>query len=248
MKRSPIVLAAIKSLVSVDHGESVTTSQVIAEKFGKRHSHVLRAIENLECSNEFNERNFGLVDYIDAKGEKRPMYRITRDGFAFLVMGFTGSQAAAWKEKFLAAFNWQADEITRLRYLHATPNWQQARIEGKAARHGETDVIKLFVAYATSQGSRSACQYYMAITKATNRALFFVEQAVGKGFRDSLTASQLASIAMAERIVERALLEAMARKMFYRDAYRLVADRLQQFAGFVGQSVPGREVRLLEAA
>lgn len=34
-----------------------------------------------------------------------PAYRLTRDGFAFLAMGFTGKKAAAWKERFLEAFN-----------------------------------------------------------------------------------------------------------------------------------------------
>ncbi|MDE7065143.1 MAG: Rha family transcriptional regulator, partial [Desulfovibrionaceae bacterium] len=58
-------------------------------------------MSNLECSTEFNERNFAPVEYKDAKGEMRPAYRLTRDGFAFLAMGFTGKKAAAWKEKFL---------------------------------------------------------------------------------------------------------------------------------------------------
>ena len=59
----------------------------------------------MECSPEFNERNFAPVGYKDAKGEIRPAYRLTRDGFAFLAMGFTGKKAAAWKERFLEAFN-----------------------------------------------------------------------------------------------------------------------------------------------
>jgi anti-repressor protein len=33
------------------------------------------------------------------------MYYITRDGFSFLVMGFTGSRAARFKEDFINAFN-----------------------------------------------------------------------------------------------------------------------------------------------
>jgi hypothetical protein len=33
-----------------------------------------------------------------------PAYRITRDGFVFLAMGFTGAKAAQWKEAFMAAF------------------------------------------------------------------------------------------------------------------------------------------------
>ena len=38
-------------------------------------------------------------------GQTYPAYRLTRDGFAFLAMDFTGKKAAAWKERFLEAFN-----------------------------------------------------------------------------------------------------------------------------------------------
>ncbi|MDE4303647.1 phage regulatory protein/antirepressor Ant [Phaeobacter gallaeciensis] len=82
-----------------------TTSRIIAEKFGKAHKDVLRAIRNLECSAEFNERNFAPVEYLDAKGQARTEYSVSRDGFTFLAMGFTGKEAAAWKEKFISAFN-----------------------------------------------------------------------------------------------------------------------------------------------
>lgn len=37
-------------------------------------------------------------NYTDTKGEKRPMYEITKDSFMFLVMGFTGKKAAQFKE------------------------------------------------------------------------------------------------------------------------------------------------------
>lgn len=134
-------------------------------------------------------------------------------------MGFTGQKAAQWKEKFLTAFNWQSAEIARLRTLQAAPEWTAARIEGKTARRNDSHVIKTFVEYAKSQGSKSAGKYYLVISKETNRSLFFVESAVGAGFRDGLTSAQLACVAMAERIVERALLEAMASKMFYRDGH-----------------------------
>lgn len=42
----------------------------------------------------------------------RPAYRLTRDGFAFLAMGFTGKRAALWKEKFLEAFNAMERRLT----------------------------------------------------------------------------------------------------------------------------------------
>lgn len=95
----------IENIVKIDDGRMFTTSLIVAEAFEKEHKNVLQSIENLECSTKFNELNFQPVEYKDAKGEMRPAYRLTRDGFAFLAMGFTGRKAAAWKEKFLEAFN-----------------------------------------------------------------------------------------------------------------------------------------------
>lgn len=235
-------------IVMATRGQPMTSSLIIARKFGKRHDTVLRAIRNLECPEEFSLRNFAARDYVDERGKSQPMFEITRDGFAMLAMGFTGKKATDWKIKFLNAFNWQASEINRLRALHHQPDWQAARIDGKATRRDETDVIKTFVDYAKSQGSKSSDKYYMAITRDSNRALFFVESAVGKGFRDRLTSAQLAAVAMAERIVERALLEAMNARMYYRDAFRMASDRVRQFSRFIGRSVPGQTVSLLENA
>lgn len=88
------------------NGERLFVSSLdISNHFGKQHKDVLRAIRDLECSQQFNRRNFALVEYQDAKGESRPAYEITRDGFTFLCMGFTGPQAALWKERYIAAFN-----------------------------------------------------------------------------------------------------------------------------------------------
>lgn len=67
--------------VAVINGTIKTTSLKIAEHFGKRHDNVMKAIKNLDCSREFNALNFEVVEYIDIKGEKRPAYEITRDGF-----------------------------------------------------------------------------------------------------------------------------------------------------------------------
>lgn len=95
----------IENIVQKDGDNVFTTSLIVAEAFEKEHKNVLQSIENLECSEKFNQLNFQPVKYKDAKGEMRPAYHITRDGFAFLAMGFTGKKAAAWKEKFIEAFN-----------------------------------------------------------------------------------------------------------------------------------------------
>jgi hypothetical protein len=54
---------------------------------------------------DFSELNFEPAEYIDEQGKPRPSYDLTRDGFALLVMGFTGKKAMAWKVKYINAFN-----------------------------------------------------------------------------------------------------------------------------------------------
>ena len=60
---------------------AVTPSLQVAEAFGKEHFHVMRDIRNLLESDDFSQSNFGLVHYMDANGEERPMYIMSRDGF-----------------------------------------------------------------------------------------------------------------------------------------------------------------------
>ena len=85
-----------------------TDSLKVAEIFGKQHKNVLQKLESLDCSPEFNELNFQPVEYLDSKGESRPMYEMTKDGFIFLVMGFTGAAAARIKEAYINTFNQMA--------------------------------------------------------------------------------------------------------------------------------------------
>ncbi|EHK3917141.1 Rha family transcriptional regulator [Salmonella enterica subsp. enterica serovar Poona] len=97
--------------VFIHDGKAVTTSVAIAEFFSKRHDNVIQKIKTLECSQNFNALNFKDVTYTDAKGEKRPMYQITKNGFVFLVMGFTGKKAAAFKEAYIAEFDRMENEL-----------------------------------------------------------------------------------------------------------------------------------------
>lgn len=90
-----------------------TTSLIIAEVFEKRHDNVLRDIENLEIDDDFRLLNFEemfITKQLPNDGlRKDPYYNITRDGFTFLVMGYTGKKAAEFKVKFIRAFNYMYD-------------------------------------------------------------------------------------------------------------------------------------------
>ena len=114
MNTQAIAPAIMQNLVAVvESGALMTTSLKVADAFGKRHDNLLRKIETLGCSTEFNALNFEEVEYLDLKGETRKAWNMTKDGFMFLVMGFTGTKAATIKEAYIAEFNRMADEIHR---------------------------------------------------------------------------------------------------------------------------------------
>ena len=90
-----------------EDGKPVTNSILVAEKFEKRHSDVIRAIENvISLSTEIqSKRNFALSDYMDATGKSNPLYILTRDGFSAVALGFTGEKAIKFRWDFIDQFN-----------------------------------------------------------------------------------------------------------------------------------------------
>jgi prophage antirepressor-like protein len=66
--RTDIILRAIDKDANGQRGEASqirVSSLDVARNFGKQHKDVLKAIRNLECSEEFRERNFALVEIIE---------------------------------------------------------------------------------------------------------------------------------------------------------------------------------------
>jgi Rha family phage regulatory protein len=92
-----------------EKGTPVTNSLLVAQKFGKRNADVLRDIRNLHCSENFHQRNFVLMvemkELPQGGATKTEYYIMTKDGFSFLVMGYTGKEAGQFKEDFIDAFN-----------------------------------------------------------------------------------------------------------------------------------------------
>ena len=91
--------------------QALTNSLLVAKEFGKVHAKVMRDIENLNCSEEFRLANFGNSSFKNEQGKEFPMFTITKDGFSFLVMGYTGKKAAMFKEAYIKAFNAMEEEI-----------------------------------------------------------------------------------------------------------------------------------------
>ena len=113
--------------LSIHDGTVTTTSLQVAQSFGKRHRDVMRAIRNLLAEiGEEHARNFARMSQEVEVGNggvrQESAYRMNREGFMLLAMGFTGKEALRWKLAYIAAFNRMEAELQK-------PAYDPARIE-----------------------------------------------------------------------------------------------------------------------
>lgn len=165
----------INAAVELIDGRPMTTSLAVAERFGKRHDDVLRRIRSLDCSPEFRLRNFAeasqSIEQPNGGVAKYPVVRMTRDGFTFLCMGFTGKEAAKFKEAYIDAFNQlEAAQVESAAPRIATlpaEDWDQVAFAGKRIRVVMRDGQPWFAAanVAVALGLRSSGR----ITRAASR-------------------------------------------------------------------------------
>jgi len=125
-------LAVIDELVAEVMGKHEYTSLDVAKRFNKRHDNVLRDIKRIrrDCSDKFWRLNFEESSRTIKTGNgtvrEFPMYRMTRDGFTVLVMGFTGKEAARWKELYIRAFNKMEEELKKRLLQNNTISFAEA--------------------------------------------------------------------------------------------------------------------------
>lgn len=108
--------ATPERFISAQNGNLITTSLAVAEAFGKEHKHVLEKIQHLNIPDNFASANFSAhVEKIKAGAVIRDskIYRMTKDGFMLLVMGFNGQKAMAVKIAYINAFNRMAIELEK---------------------------------------------------------------------------------------------------------------------------------------
>nr|DAW63109.1 MAG TPA: KilAC domain protein [Caudoviricetes sp.] len=142
--------------------QALTNSLLVAEKFGKKHYHVMDSIRNLLNSHEKSGQYFVLDTYVDNSGKENPMYVMNRDGFTLLVMGFTGEKALLFKIDYIEAFNKMEQTIKSGNYLvpHSFSEAlmlaakQQEQIE-EQQRKIKQDAPKVLFADAVATSQRS---------------------------------------------------------------------------------------------
>lgn len=144
------------------------------------------------------------------------MYFINRDGFTFLIMGFTGKDADIWKWKYIKAFN----QMEKLIQEKSTAAYQLSDQAEKATRKTETDIIKEFVEYARAQGSTHADHYYSNYTRLAYKAAGITDKTTAAGL-------QLDELSLVEHLIAHTLRTGMAAGRGYKDIYLDCKHRLE---------------------
>lgn len=162
-------------MVMAIQGKAFTTSQKIADYFGKSHKNVLRKIRQTinECPDDFARLNYEPADFIDKNGETQPMYKLTKDGYMLVVMGFTGAAAMLIKVKYIQAFNWMVGQLTR---WHEMGEQAQHRHALKVAKSEVKARIGSKMMNARKREKKLLAMEFDQILSLTQPKLIFTEQ------------------------------------------------------------------------
>jgi Rha family phage regulatory protein len=100
-------------ILALHDGVPMADSRDVAATFGKEHKRVLQTIREVHCSDGFRRHNFVPFKIKDLTGESTSHVLMTKNGFAFLVLGFTGAAAAVFKEAYIERFDAMEAQLRR---------------------------------------------------------------------------------------------------------------------------------------
>lgn len=234
-------------LVEVRKEEIYCDSLIVARKFNQKHAEVIKRILKLESDLEklrvVSNHPKTITEEREYRGTKYTAYLMNREFFSLLVMRFKGIESLDWQLKFNQAFYEMEAHIIREKTNAANTVWLGQRAQLVIGRKEETDVIKDFVEYATSQGSTRAHYYYKHITNATYKALGLLIQKKPK-LRDTLNMYEISELLLMERYAISRIKYYMELERNYKDIYESVKEDLLEY----GSKIRVRDISRISEA
>ena len=228
------------ALVETKHGEAFADSALIAKKFGMKHNKLISVVENVfsdypdlrGSSNTPHLVEKYLTEVRIYHGQTYTAYMMNRAFFSLVAMRFTTKPAREWQRKFNAAFYQLENQLLLIKSHQHDQQWLAQRSQTKLLRKAESEVIELFVEYATFQGSQNANNYYRLITTATYHALGLI-QYKQPPIRNTLNALQLSWLVTMESVVQASLRKYMSLNVHYKQIYKLVVNDIRQYGALL---------------
>jgi phage regulator Rha-like protein len=182
-------------LVTVEHGQPVTTTERIAAAAGLQHKNVLALVrEHLADFREFGEVAF--QTRLNPQGSPTEYAELNEPQAALLFLYQRNTKAVrAFKLRLVKDFARVTTELQRLKAMRAAPAWQAARIEAKRDFCNVADMLQEVRADA---GKDTGRVHHMNEAKLIRFALTGSETA--KWDRDTLSRDDLKLLGKVERL------------------------------------------------
>lgn len=164
-----------QDFISEDGDALVTNSLKVSAVHGKRHDNVVALTrKRMKEAGEWGHLNFKEVEYMDAKGELRPMFMMTKLGYAFLSGKLAGKKAVQHQLAFINAFDdmerYIKNQKDGLMYRHFALQLEHKNKKERASICGK--------GLQDWKGDKRVIESAMtAIEEKMNPPLFIVEQA-----------------------------------------------------------------------
>lgn len=175
-----------------------------------KHKNLLETIRD-ELDEEFNEQKILPVEYIDKKGELRPMYILTLEQSKQVLL-----RESKYVRRKILKYIKQLEEELRAKKSKKSSDWLQTRLESKIVRRKVTDIIKELIPYAIRQGSKNTKFFYSNYSKLANKTA-----GIENGTRDKVSMMGLNRVAEIENIFTKLIEKCMDKEIPYKEIYQI---------------------------
>jgi Rha family phage regulatory protein len=223
--------------------QGIAQSENVAAVFGKRPYDVFcmigKKIDRLMNLGRNPERYFSLRNYIGKDGKEHYSYEMTRKGFDYLVLSFTGEKADKYKLAYIDLFHAYEQAALKEQANLLNDEWQATRSIGKQTHHEYTDQCRLFLEYAAEQRGNDgyAKHFYTNLAAAKLKALFAFSLQV-KPARNLLSLKQLRRLENIDHVADVTLAAGMDAGLKHKDIYKAAVKALKAAARLSGGVEP----------
>lgn len=219
--------------MDVEKNQVFCDSRMIANKFKKKHVHIIKNIKQLIV--DFIENETKVSPLVKARegeyrGQRYAYYEMDRQFYFHLAMRLRGEKAFKWQCKTIDAFFEM--EQTLLNQTSSS-EWKRECEQAKWAKNISKDEIKTFIEYIVNQGGK---QDHIKTTTKQYQALRLIEEneEIDEQFRKILDTMDLYALLLSEQIARDAFLTGINQNLHYKDIYQLAKQRVLQLASIVG--------------
>lgn len=185
-------------LVTVEHGQPVTTTERVAAAAGLQHASVIKLVrEHLADFEEFGRVRFQIAPFATAGGQQSREVAELNEQQAALLFLYQRSTAKvrAFKLRMVKDFARVTAELQRLKAMQSAPSWQTARVETKRDFCNVADMLQEVRADA---GRDTAPHVFINEARLIRFAMTGNESA--KWDRDTLSREDLKLLGKVERL------------------------------------------------